>query len=216
MRDNIVLALQARRGWARPLPRRTADELVAKYITALDIRPTDPDVLIRNLSGGNQQKVLLARWLITEPRLLILDEPTRGIDIGAKTEIQTLVADLADDGMAVLFISAELEEVLRLSHRVAVLRDRHKVAELPRAEASMGQVMELIAAGRFRCRLSVWRAVHRAPACSGRSSRWSPCSCSTRSRCPASSRCGSRTGTSTAASSTSSRTAPPPPSSRSA
>jgi galactofuranose transport system ATP-binding protein len=147
VRDNIVLALQARRGWARRLPRHTTDELVAKWIAALDIRPTDPDVLIRNLSGGNQQKVLLARWLITEPRLLILDEPTRGIDIGAKTQIQRLVVDLAGDGMAVLFISAELEEVLRLSDRVAVLRDRHKVAELPRAEASMGQVMELIARG---------------------------------------------------------------------
>jgi galactofuranose transport system ATP-binding protein len=147
VRDNIVLALQARRGWARRLPRRTTDELVAKWIAALDIRPTDPDVLIRNLSGGNQQKVLLARWLITEPRLLILDEPTRGIDIGAKTQIQRLVVDLAGDGMAVLFISAELEEVLRLSDRVAVLRDRRKVAELPRAEASMAQVMELIARG---------------------------------------------------------------------
>ena len=147
VRDNIVLALQARRGWARRLPRRTADELVAKWIAALDIRPADPDLLTRNLSGGNQQKVLLARWLITEPRLLILDEPTRGIDIGAKTQIQRLVVDLAGEGMAVLFISAELEEVLRLSDRVAVLRDRHKVAELPRAEASMGQVMELIARG---------------------------------------------------------------------
>ena len=147
MRDNIVLALQARRGWARRLPRHTADELVQRWISALDIRPADPDALLRNLSGGNQQKVLLARWLLTEPRLLILDEPTRGIDIGAKTQIQKLVAELAGDGMAVLFISAELEEVLRLSDRVAVLRDRHKIAELPRAEASMGQVMELIASG---------------------------------------------------------------------
>ena len=147
VRDNIVLALQARRGWARRIPRRTVDELVARWITALDIRPTDPDLLTRNLSGGNQQKVLLARWLLTEPRLLILDEPTRGIDIGAKAQIQKLVVDLAGDGMAVLFISAELEEVLRLSDRVAVLRDRQKVAELPRAEASMGQVMELIAKG---------------------------------------------------------------------
>ena len=148
VRDNIVLALQARRGWARRLPRRTArTSWSTKWIKALDIRPANPDALIRNLSGGNQQKVLLARWLITEPRLLILDEPTRGIDIGAKTQIQKLVADLAGDGMAVLFISAELEEVLRLSDRVAVLRDRHKVAELPRAEASMGEVMELIARG---------------------------------------------------------------------
>ncbi|MDX6296856.1 MAG: galactofuranose transport system ATP-binding protein, partial [Nocardioidaceae bacterium] len=134
-------------GWARRIPRRTVDELVGRWITALDIRPTDPDLLTRNLSGGNQQKVLLARWLLTEPRLLILDEPTRGIDIGAKAQIQKLVVDLAGDGMAVLFISAELEEVLRLSDRVAVLRDRQKVAELPRAEASMGQVMELIAKG---------------------------------------------------------------------
>jgi monosaccharide-transporting ATPase len=147
VRDNIVLALQAGRGWARRIPRRTVDELVARWITALDIRPTDPDLLTRNLSGGNQQKVLLARWILTEPRLLILDEPTRGIDIGAKAQIQKLVVDLAGDGMAVLFISAELEEVLRLSDRVAVLRDRHKVAELPRAGASMGQVMELIARG---------------------------------------------------------------------
>jgi simple sugar transport system ATP-binding protein len=147
VRDNLVLALQARRGWARRLPRRTTDELVDRWIAALDIRPVSPDALIRNLSGGNQQKVLLARWLLTEPRLLILDEPTRGIDVGAKAQIQKLVVDLAADGMAVLFISAELDEVLRLSDRVAVLRDRHKVAELPRAEASMGQVMELIASG---------------------------------------------------------------------
>ena len=147
VRDNLVLALQARRGWAHRIPRRTADELVHRWIAALDVRPTDPDVLIRNLSGGNQQKVILARWLLTEPRLLILDEPTRGIDVGAKAQIQKLVVDLAGEGMAVLFISAELEEVLRLSDRVAVLRDRRKVAELPRAEASMGQVMELIARG---------------------------------------------------------------------
>jgi galactofuranose transport system ATP-binding protein len=147
VRDNLLLALQARRGWARRIPHRTADELVDRWIAALDIRPTNPDALIRNLSGGNQQKVLLARWLLTEPRLLILDEPTRGIDVGAKAQIQKLVVDLAADGMAVLFISAELEEVLRLSDRVAVLRDRHKIAELPRADASMGQVMELIASG---------------------------------------------------------------------
>ena len=116
-----------RRGWARPIPRRRQDELVDKYIKALSIRPADPELPVRNLSGGNQQKVLLARWLITEPRLLILDEPTRGIDVGAKAEIQRLVVELSDGGMAVLFISAELEEVLRLSHKVAVLRDRRLV-----------------------------------------------------------------------------------------
>ncbi|MBO4236264.1 sugar ABC transporter ATP-binding protein [Pseudonocardia alni] len=147
VRENIVLALQARRGWARRIPRRTADTLVGKWISALDVRPADPDALVGNLSGGNQQKVLLARWLITDPKLLILDEPTRGIDIGAKTQIQKLVAELAGDGMAVVFVSAELEEVVRLSDRIAVLRDRRKVAELSRAEASTAAVMEIVAEG---------------------------------------------------------------------
>lgn len=103
---------------------------------------------VRNLSGGNQQKVLLARWLITEPRLLILDEPTRGIDIGAKAEIQRLVVQLSDDGMAVLFISAELEEVLRLSHKVAVMRDRQLVTQLANDDSlDAERVMRVIASG---------------------------------------------------------------------
>ena len=147
VRDNIILAMQAARGWARQVPRRTADELVAKYLAQLDIRPANPDAVVATLSGGNQQKVLLARWLITRPRLLILDEPTRGIDVGAKAQIQQVVADLAADGMAVLFISAELEEVVRISDRIVVLRDRHKVAELSGAEAGVDEVMELIASG---------------------------------------------------------------------
>lgn len=131
VRENIVLALQAARGWTRPIPRGTQDELARHWIAALDIRPAHPEAQVRNLSGGNQQKVLLARWLLTDPRLLILDEPTRGIDIGAKAEIQKLVGRLSAEGMAVLYISAELEEVLRLSHRVGVLRDRRLVATLP-------------------------------------------------------------------------------------
>ncbi|MDO9380782.1 MAG: sugar ABC transporter ATP-binding protein [Nocardioidaceae bacterium] len=147
IRDNLVLAMQAARGWARPIPRRTKDELVEKYIEALDIRPGNPDALIGNLSGGNQQKVLLARWLVTEPRLLILDEPTRGIDVGAKAQIQKLVADLAAGGMAVLYISAELEEVVRLSDRVVVLRDHRKIAELDGRDVSVSDVMALIASG---------------------------------------------------------------------
>jgi simple sugar transport system ATP-binding protein len=147
VRENIVLALQASRGWARPLSRRKQDELAARYIKALDIRPAAPEALVQNLSGGNQQKVLLARWLITEPRLLILDEPTRGIDIGAKTEIQRLVAKLSDDGMAVLFISAELEEVLRLSHRVVVLRDRKVVAQKDNESLTADEIMADIAEG---------------------------------------------------------------------
>ncbi|GII81663.1 sugar ABC transporter ATP-binding protein [Sphaerisporangium rufum] len=148
VRENLLLALQATRGWARPLPRARQEELVEKYINALNIRPADPEQLVRNLSGGNQQKVLLARWLILEPRLLILDEPTRGIDVGAKTEIQRLVAELSGGGMAVLFVSAELEEVLRLSHRVGVLRDRRLVAELENGEQlTTDRLMETIASG---------------------------------------------------------------------
>ena len=146
VRDNLVLALQAARGWARPVPRRTADSLVAEYIEKLDIRPADPGAIMGNLSGGNQQKVLLARWLITRPALLILDEPTRGIDVGAKAQIQKIVAELAADGMAVLFISSELEEVIRVSDRVVVLRDRRKVAELSGTEATVDDVMATIAA----------------------------------------------------------------------
>ncbi|MFC5286377.1 sugar ABC transporter ATP-binding protein [Actinokineospora guangxiensis] len=145
IRDNIVLAMQAARGWARPLPRRTVDALVAEYVEKLDIRPANPDAVVGTLSGGNQQKVLLARWLATKPRLLILDEPTRGIDVGAKAQIQKVVADLAADGMAVLFISAELEEVVRVSDRVVVLRDRRKVAELTGGDISVDRVMSMIA-----------------------------------------------------------------------
>jgi simple sugar transport system ATP-binding protein len=137
--------MQSARGWARAIPRRHQVELADKYIAALDIRPADPEAIAANLSGGNQQKVLLARWLLTAPKLLILDEPTRGIDVGAKAEIQRLVASLADDGMAVLFISAELEEVLRLSHRIVVMRDRTKIAELDNEDATVGDLMKVIA-----------------------------------------------------------------------
>jgi galactofuranose transport system ATP-binding protein len=148
IRENIVLAMQAARGWTRPIPRRRQDELVAKWIKALDIRPAKPEQVVRTLSGGNQQKVLLARWLITEPKLLILDEPTRGIDVGAKAQIQKLVARLSDEGMSVLFVSAELEEVLRLSHKVTVLRDRSVVAELANDDTlTMDRLVETIASG---------------------------------------------------------------------
>ncbi|MGR0319904.1 sugar ABC transporter ATP-binding protein [Agromyces sp. ZXT2-3] len=148
VRDNIVLALQADRGWARPIPKKKQDELAQSYIQALNIRPGNPDALVRNLSGGNQQKVLLARWLAIAPRLLILDEPTRGIDVGAKAEIQKLVFNLAENGMSVLFISAELEEVLRLSHRVAVLRDRTVVADIENDGLTVDALLALIADGR--------------------------------------------------------------------
>jgi galactofuranose transport system ATP-binding protein len=148
IRENIILAMQAARGWTKPIPRKRQDELVEKWIKALDIRPAKAEQIVGTLSGGNQQKVLLARWLITEPKLLILDEPTRGIDVGAKAQIQKLVAGLADDGMAVLFVSAELEEVLRLSHKVTVLRDRTVVAELPNDDSlTMDRLVDTIASG---------------------------------------------------------------------
>ncbi|MFD5590844.1 sugar ABC transporter ATP-binding protein [Streptomyces griseorubiginosus] len=148
VRENIILALQAARGWTRPIPASQRDELVAKYIRALDIRPANPEARVGQLSGGNQQKVLLARWLITQPKLLILDEPTRGIDIGAKTEIQKLVVSLSEDGMSVLYIAAELEEVLRLSHTIGVLRDRKLVAQLTNGpEITTSKILETIASG---------------------------------------------------------------------
>jgi len=147
VRDNIVLALQADRGWFRPIPKRRQEELAQSYIQALNIRPANPNALLRNLSGGNQQKVLLARWLAIAPRLLILDEPTRGIDVGAKAEIQKLVFSLAENGMSVIYISAELEEVLRLSHRIAVMRDRRMVADLPNENLTVDTLLALIAEG---------------------------------------------------------------------
>jgi galactofuranose transport system ATP-binding protein len=147
VRANIVLAMQSARGWARTIPRRQQVELADKYIKALDIRPSDPETIVANLSGGNQQKVLLARWLLTAPKLLLLDEPTRGIDVGAKAEIQRLVAALAEDGLSVMFISAELDEVLRLSHRIVVMRERHKVAELENRGTTESDLMQIIAEG---------------------------------------------------------------------
>ena len=130
VRENMLIALQATRGMFKPIPKKEADEIVDKYMKELNVRPNDPNKLIKNLSGGNQQKVLIARWLATHPDLLILDEPTRGIDIGAKAEIQQVVLDLAAQGMGVVFISSEMEEVVRLSDDIEVLKDRHKIAEL--------------------------------------------------------------------------------------
>ena len=146
VRENIVLALQARRGWVRKIGRRRQNQVADEYIQALYIATSDAEKPIKLLSGGNQQKVLLARWLLTEPRLLILDEPTRGIDIGAKFEIATLIDKLCAEGMAVLFISSELEEVVRTAGRVVVLRDHRKVGELIDAGITEQQIMATIAA----------------------------------------------------------------------
>jgi simple sugar transport system ATP-binding protein len=147
VRENIILAVQAERGWARPIPRRERDALVAKYIAELNVRPADPNRLIKNLSGGNQQKVLLGRWLATRPDLLILDEPTRGIDVGAKAEIQEAVAALAEEGVAVVFISSELEEVVRLSERIVVLKDHEKIGEIQNGpDVTAQEIVDIIAA----------------------------------------------------------------------
>jgi simple sugar transport system ATP-binding protein len=143
VRENIVLALQARAGlWPCIRPARQR-ELAQHYIDLLGIRAADSDMPIALLSGGNQQKALLARWLATSPRVLILDEPTRGIDVAAKQELMNEVMRLAREGMAVLFISSEIDEVLRISDRIVVMRDRRKAGELPRG-ASEAEVMALI------------------------------------------------------------------------
>jgi len=145
IRENLVLSLQARAGWLRRIGRRRQQALADQYIKALNIKTSDADKSIKLLSGGNQQKVLLARWIATEPGLLILDEPTRGIDVGAKFEIARLIEQLCQDGMSLLFISSELEEVVRMCHRVAILRDRKVVGELAGDQVSEENVMATIA-----------------------------------------------------------------------
>ncbi|MBI5834869.1 MAG: sugar ABC transporter ATP-binding protein, partial [Armatimonadetes bacterium] len=147
VRENIILALQASRGWLRALPRAKQEEIAEGYIKALAIKTPDAEKPIGQLSGGNQQKAIIARWLASKPRLLILDEPTRGIDVGAKAEVEKLTADLSAEGMAIVFISSELEEVVRASHRVMVLRDRAKVGELTGNQIDEATIMGTIAGG---------------------------------------------------------------------
>ncbi len=145
VRENIILALQARQGTTNTLSRKRQEEIAEEFIKVLGIRTPGPEQAVINLSGGNQQKVLLARWLATHPRFLILDEPTRGIDVGAKAEIEKLMHSLRDEGMAILFISSELEEVVRDSQRVIVLRDRIKAGELAGDEINQETIMRTIA-----------------------------------------------------------------------
>jgi galactofuranose transport system ATP-binding protein len=145
VRENIALALQARHGLTRFLSRDQQAAIAERFVKALGIKTASIDTPIGLLSGGNQQKAMLARWLATDPRLLILDEPTRGIDVAAKQEIMDEILRLAEGGMAVLFISSEMGEVVRVSHRIAVLRDRRKVGELP-AGSSEQAVYHMIAA----------------------------------------------------------------------
>lgn len=143
--DNITLAVQAQRGVLRRIRPTRQRELAQSWVEALGVRPADLDRPAGTLSGGNQQKVLLARLLALAPRVLVLDEPTRGIDVGAKVEILNLVGELADNGLSVLFISAELEEVLRVGDRVAVLRDGRVVETLPSSEMTVDSLLALVA-----------------------------------------------------------------------
>ena len=147
VRENIILALQTIRGMNHPIPRAKAEAFADEYIKALDIKTASQDTPIKSLSGGNQQKVILARWLLTHPHYLILDEPTRGIDVGTKLEIQKLVLKLAEEGMSVTFISSEIEEMLRTCSRLIVMRDRNIVGELTGDELTQAQVMKTIAGG---------------------------------------------------------------------
>ena len=145
VRENIALALQARRGWAKPISRSEQNELADKYIKALDIRTDGREKPIKLLSGGNQQKAILARWLATDPKLLILDEPTRGIDVGAHAEIIKLIRELCAEGMSLAVISSELEELVAYSSRIRVLRDHHHVAELTGEQMTADRIIDAIA-----------------------------------------------------------------------
>lgn len=131
----------------KPIPRKEADELADKFIKLLNIKTPSKEQSVKNLSGGNQQKVILGRCLATSPDLLMLDEPTRGIDVGTKAEIQKLVIDLGEKGIAVMFVSSELDEMLRCCSRMTILRDRKKIGELQGAEIDKNTIMKMIAGG---------------------------------------------------------------------
>jgi simple sugar transport system ATP-binding protein len=147
VRDNIILALQVMKGFFKPFTKAQAQAFALEYIKALDIKTASADTPIKSLSGGNQQKVILARWLLTHPKYLILDEPTRGIDIAVKVEIQKLVLKLAEEGMSITFISSETEEMLRTCSRLIVMRDRHVVGELAGGDMTPDKIMHTIAGG---------------------------------------------------------------------
>ena len=147
VRENLIIALQAKRGMFHLMSKKEQEDFTDEYIKVLQIKTASRETPIKQLSGGNQQKVILGRWLLTNPDFLILDEPTRGIDIGTKTEIQKLVLEMADKGMAVMFISSEIEEMLRTCSRMAVLRDGSKVGELSGNELNQESIMKTIAGG---------------------------------------------------------------------
>jgi galactofuranose transport system ATP-binding protein len=148
VRENMTLAIMPRLARSGIVDEAATRAIADRFIARLGIRCSSPEQPIRELSGGNQQKVLLARWLCMNPRLLILDEPTRGIDVGAKAEILTLVRELAAEGLGVLMISSELEEIVEAASRIFVLRDGVTVAELAGADVNEDAVMSAMAEGR--------------------------------------------------------------------
>lgn len=147
VRENIMIALQVKQGLLYHLSKKEQEEFTDRYIDLLQIKTPDREVPIKQLSGGNQQKVILARWLLTNPDFMIFDEPTRGIDVGTKTEIQKLVLQLAEEGKSILFISSEIEEMLRVCSRMVILRDESKVGELKEADLTQENIMRAIAGG---------------------------------------------------------------------
>jgi simple sugar transport system ATP-binding protein len=145
VRENLIVALQAKQGLWRALSRAEQEKLCAHYIAALRIKTADAETPIKNLSGGIQQKVLLARWLATQPEFIILDEPTRGIDVGAKAEIEALVEQLRAQGLSVLLISSEIESIVRTCGRVLVMRERRLAGEVPAgAELTTAKLMRVM------------------------------------------------------------------------
>ena len=145
VRENIILALQVMNGFFKPFPLKKAQAFADEYIKLLNIKTASADTQVRALSGGNQQKVILARWLLIHPEYLILDEPTRGIDVGTKVEIQKLILRLASEGVSVTFISSEIDEMLRTCSRLIVMRDRNIVGELSGDVLTQGNIMRTIA-----------------------------------------------------------------------
>jgi simple sugar transport system ATP-binding protein len=147
VRENIVLALQVKRGWLARLPHDEQEKVAHEMIKTLGIATPDADRPVNQLSGGNQQKVILARWLASKSRILILDEPTRGIDVGAHAEIVALIRRLCEEGLALLVASSELDEIVQVSDRVEVLRDRHKVGEIAGGDVTRENIIHMIAGG---------------------------------------------------------------------
>ncbi len=148
VRENIILGLQTKRGWLSRLSHDQQEALAQEMIKALAIATPDADKPVGQLSGGNQQKVVLARALTAEPRILILDEPTRGIDVGAHAEIVALIRRLCAQGLALLVASSELDELVAVSDRIAVLRDRRKVGEIEERDIDRQTIIDTIAGAR--------------------------------------------------------------------